>query len=217
MSVMENLLSPLPNKVIDAQQVFRAVLKAMSEPATVVDLTKNGMVNTENGDAAVLWAVAQSLIDGEVTVLCDSKATSPIDDKLQKSIRFFCGSPAVEDLAKAEFVFTDISNLATVLADKQLNIGTLEMPHTSSTLVVFTEAVHAEDEIAQAHADDVITLSGAGIKTQKKAAIAGMTAKLRKQLQGNNNLFPLGVDMIFCSANKLVSIPRTSHFQADVG
>lgn len=217
MSVMESLLSPLPNKVIDAQQVFRAVLKAMSEPASVVDLTKTGMVDTANGDSAVLWAVAQSLIDGEVTVLCDNKASAPIDDKLQKSIRFFCGSPAVEDLAKAEFVFTDMLSLTAVLADKQLNIGTLEMPHTSSTLVIFTKAIYAEDEIAQAHADDVITLSGAGIKTQKKVAIAGMTAKLRKQLQNNHNLFPLGVDMIFCSANKLVSIPRTSNFHTDVG
>lgn len=198
-----DMLVPFNNAVVQVQQVFRVLLKALSEPATILTLPEDVNQNTDN----TMWAVAQTLLDGEVSAYFDDSL-----GKLATSSRFFTGVHLVDDadLAKADYIFVTLESLQSqpeILA--KANTGNLEMPHTSATVVVLVEELNSESSTDET----VLTVTGAGVETQKQVSIKGLSTDMIATIQQNHAQFPCGLDWYFCTTDKVMGLPRTSEIK----
>lgn len=194
------LLKPLQNVAHEGQALFRTLLRAMSEPGRVVDTTQHvEPLGGEDVDVNAMWLLAQTVLDAEVPAYFALGNTEQ-QQRLQESVRFFTGAQCVDDAAAADFVFVDWATLDAVLP--ALRTGTLEMPHTSATVVVQVASVN--------EGAGNLRLSGAGINGTRQCMVHGMTAARVQQLKENHALFPCGVDWVFASGHQVLCVPRST-------
>lgn len=192
-------LIPLQQPVQDAQQLFRGLLRAMSEPGRIVTWNHTPVDNPS--DITGLWLVAQCVLDAEVKAHCtlnnaDHQAT------FLEACRFHTGVQIVDDMTQADFVFTDLDGM---LHASSASIGTLEAPHTSATVVV-----HVPTLSDKADSKPAFTLSGPGVKGTRDCHIEQFTSSHLDMIQNNHQHFPCGVDWIFVCESNVLCIPRST-------
>jgi alpha-D-ribose 1-methylphosphonate 5-triphosphate synthase subunit PhnH len=209
------LLTAFTDKVGGSQWVYRQLLKAMSEPATILPL-----FNSSTDESSVIpdlykdewsrevldhtvyrtiypttWSVAQSLFDSDCNVYLSSSLTQK---SLTQSLRFYTDAQIVSHSSSAHFAFMNIDELANT---NDFSIGTLIAPHESCTLIIQVPCITNDEQIL---------LSGPGIKTQKNMAIEGLTSQHVDFFISNNQQYPCGVDIIFCSPTHIAALPRST-------
>jgi len=191
------LIAGFDDPVQHGQQVFRALLKAMSEPGTLIDLDLNlttpGQLNNST------WQTLLSLLDADTRLWLSPGLSN--DESITSNLRFHCQSPIIDDSKTAAF--------AVALADElpaltELDWGSAEYPDRSTTLIVQVPALSDEPHWA---------LTGPGIESQKTARIAGLNDTFRQALINSRKRFPLGVDCIFCCGSKLLALPRSTQIR----
>lgn len=112
--------------VHDGQQMFRLILKAMSNPLQVVDLAP--YVQKLYGDNKAFLAIAFTLLDNKNTFFSFENKTLDADIV---SLTFSTKT----DGTQADFIFIEQENdLKTAI--EEAKCGTLADPHKSATLVI---------------------------------------------------------------------------------
>jgi alpha-D-ribose 1-methylphosphonate 5-triphosphate synthase subunit PhnH len=180
--------------VLDAQHLFRAVLKAMAEPGTLV------VAPNQPGAPAPLYsttaAVCLALADLDTPLWLDPALTTPA---VRDYLRFHCGVPLVDSHRDAVFaVAGDPASLPGLATFAQ---GDAEYPERSATLVLQVETMSN---------DAGVTLSGPGIETSRGFAASPLPDGFWDQMRTNGGRFPCGVDVIFATPTHFAAIPRTT-------
>jgi alpha-D-ribose 1-methylphosphonate 5-triphosphate synthase subunit PhnH len=188
------------NVVTEGQQFFRVLLKAMSEPGLIMDV--GDLVQAYTSDhpgLSVAWPLAQSLTDED----CEIYVYPSLEHSaLPESLTFHSGVQLVDTPTAADFIFLTLPEFQSI---DDWNTGDIESPHGSSTAIILV------DEISS---DKGIQLSGPGIKQTRPLSISGLSASQIKLLKSNHQQYPCGIDFIFCTATKLVAIPRSTSIHA---
>ncbi|MGJ8589378.1 MAG: phosphonate C-P lyase system protein PhnH [Yoonia sp.] len=172
------------NQSIDASYAFRAVMTAMARPAEIVTVAGARSPAPLSLAAGV---VVLTLCDPETPIYLAASHNTP---HLRDWITFHTGAPIVEarDAMFAVGAWGDMP-----LSD--FPRGTAEYPDRSATLIIERANLTNSGAI----------LRGPGIKDQAQLALPET-----QFFQGNARLFPLGLDFIFTSGNRLAALPRTT-------
>ncbi len=191
------LLSAFENPVQDAQVVFRALLKSMSEPGTPG--TTNSMdlpgMGPDTQIHASTWAIAQALFDYDTSVYLSANMHT---ESLAKSIQFQTDAGITEHIENADFAIISIEELTDLT---RFNPGSIEAPHESCTLVIQVQGFNETN---------AFEIRGPGIKGSRMISIDGLTKTQHDMIMANQQLYPCGVDLIFCAPTEFIALPRTT-------
>ncbi len=196
------LLHTFSHKAEASQKVYRKLLKAMSEPGKIIDIafvTEQYGVNNEGVELLLypsVWAIAQSLLDSDCSVY-----VSPVlaQKTFTQSLSFYMDAELNNNKKIVDFAFITIDELDENLSE--FNVGQLEAPHKSCTLIIQTPSISDKPQLG---------LSGPGIERVKHLWIEGLHADQIELIQANHRLYPCGVDFIFCTPEKIVALPRST-------
>lgn len=196
------LMAGFDYAVQDAQKVFRKVLKAMSEPGTI--LTADLTDKTPGALSKSSWEIALTLFDAGTKIWLSPTLAG--DDAVVSNLRFHCQCPMVSEPAKADFALALADELPEL---KALNWGNSEYPDQSTTLIVQVEAVTNQTQ----DNDEGWCLTGPGIETERGLSVSGLPYSFRLDLVNSRKRFPLGVDCVFCADDQLVALPRSTEIK----
>lgn len=190
------LLTAFHLPVQDAQQSFRRLLKAMSEPGVIVALQqlKHGWQPLNLATTSVLL----TLVDGDTPVWL---APSMNNDIASQNLRFHTSATLVEQPQRATFAVADEHISSAQL--NALSAGSAVAPETSATLIV---------QVASLSGGRMLRLTGAGIAEERMIA-PQLPDCLIHELTERPHPFPLGVDLILTCGDRLLAIPRTTHVE----
>jgi len=192
-----SLLPAFGNPVHDAQVVFRAVLKAMSEPGIQGNLSSTS-VSLDTSDSALhptTWAIAQALFDHDTTIYLSPEVNS---EALVRSLQFQTDAKVTPVTEQADFAIVTMDELVDL---DQFHLGSLEAPHESCTVIVQVEAFDSPSPVE---------ISGPGIPDSRMLEIAHLSQKQLELIQANHRLYPCGLDFVFCSPGHFLALPRTT-------
>ncbi|MGF1718718.1 phosphonate C-P lyase system protein PhnH [Vibrio kyushuensis] len=201
-----SMISPaFEDAVHDSQQCFRLLLKAMSEPGTIVKLDKcDGFGNMMSGAAQVLLSMADN-----ATPVWLSSAFSQ-DRAVSENIKFHVSAPIVNTLSETGFaLFSQHDLFDQEWSTLSFNLGNEEYPDTSTTVVVELDSLTEGNEIV---------LTGPGIENEQCIAMKGLPSALIQYLttRQNRSAFPLGIDFIFVAGQQVLCLPRTTKVEVSV-
>ncbi|OEJ65155.1 phosphonate C-P lyase system protein PhnH [Magnetovibrio blakemorei] len=188
---------PLPGFAVpvhDSQRVFRGILDAMAHPGKIVELTDLPDAPKALNKASV--AVCLALVDFETPLWADDAISAQA--QAVTHIQFHCGCPITTAPEKARFALlsqgTDLTSL------KAFCHGTDERPDLSTTVIVQAEGFGGGEDVR---------LSGPGIKTETTLSITGVGTGFWQAVRDNAQRFPRGVDLMICTDEAIVCLPRT--------
>lgn len=164
---------------------FRCVMEAMARPGTLHDIS-GAKPPAPLSPAA--GAVLLTLCDTETPVYLAGAANC---DAVRSWLAFHTGAPLVGP-SHCQFAVGTWHAAAPLSA---YPIGTSEYPDRSATLIVECPELIDIGEI----------LTGPGIQDKAALSLPEVTA-----FQSNHALFPLGLDFIFTSGDRLAALPRST-------
>ncbi|WP_442801272.1 phosphonate C-P lyase system protein PhnH [Serratia rubidaea] len=190
-----SLLNGFASPVAQAQQTFRLILKALSEPGVTVRLTD--APQWPPLDAATT-ATLLTLADGETPLLLSPALSS---EQVLTNLRFHTGAPQASSAADAVFAVTDHRLQPADL--QALPHGDELAPEQGAMLIV---------QLTDLQSGAPLRLSGPGIAHSRTIA-PPLPEALRRYLLARPQPFPLGLDVILTCGDTLLAIPRTTHLE----
>jgi alpha-D-ribose 1-methylphosphonate 5-triphosphate synthase subunit PhnH len=181
----DTLSGGFADPAINSAHAFRSVMEAMARPGTIQDISgAEAPAPLSNAAGAVLL----TLCDTDTPVYLAGDADC---DAVRAWLAFHTGAPLAGP-ARCMFAVGSWSALAPLTA---YPIGTPDYPDRSATLIV--DGADLDTPGA--------TLVGPGIKDRASFSLRDIEA-----FQANHALFPLGLDFIFTSGDRLAALPRTT-------
>ena len=181
----ETLSGGFTDPATQSAHAFRSVMEAMARPGTVQDIFG---ASPPAPLSPAVGAVLLTLCDTETPIYLAGAADC---DAVKVWLAFHTGAPFAGP-SHCMFAVGAWDALAPLSA---YPVGTSEYPDRSATLIVECP------ELVAAGAN----LSGPGIKDQAALSLPEITV-----FQSNRALFPLGLDFIFTSGDRLAALPRTT-------
>lgn len=178
--------------VHEAQRVFRRALDAFAHPGRVVAIEAQLTPPTPLLPGAA--SLALTLFDHSTSVFLDSALDQ---EPVRQFLRFHCGALLVTEPAQAGFAL--IGGAAALRLDA-FALGTPEAPERSTTVIVQVEGFGEAP---------TVRLKGPGIESEQVLAVRGLAPGFWTEWRANAALFPLGVDLIFATADAIVALPRS--------
>lgn len=192
----EHLWAGFADPLQQAQQTFRAILKALSEPGEVRTLDAT---DTDGTIEPATWSVLMTLTDQDTPVWI-----SPMLDRdsVRDNLRFHCGAPVAAQAGEASF--------AVLAAEEWIGLepfagGDDENPHQSATLII---------QVASLSEGPGYRLSGPGIRDNRDVRIDGLSDLHLRLLSANRERFPAGIDLILVSGRQILGLARTTRLEA---
>jgi alpha-D-ribose 1-methylphosphonate 5-triphosphate synthase subunit PhnH len=181
--------------VLEAQDVFRAVMMALARPGKVLALDTN--LTPPAPLTPELAAIALALCDHETPLWLDPAlaAVPAVADYL----RFHTGAPLIADPGAAAFAL--VSDVPRLPALSHFAQGSDEYPDRSTTIVAAVDRIGEGKRLA---------LEGPGIDGRMVLAVEPLPVNLAAQLQENRARFPRGVDLLFAAPGKVAALPRST-------
>ncbi|VEB12252.1 carbon-phosphorus lyase complex subunit [Enterobacter hormaechei] len=175
--------------VQDAQQSFRRLLKAMSEPGVIVSLHQlsQGWLPLNLASTSVLLTLA----DNDTPVWLSGAL---LNDIASQNLRFHTNAPLVEQPQQAVFAVADEQ-----ISHEQLNAlseGSAVAPETSATLIL---------QVSSLSGGRMLRLTGAGIADERMVA-PQLPECIIHELTERPHPFPLGIDLILTCGERLLAI-----------
>jgi alpha-D-ribose 1-methylphosphonate 5-triphosphate synthase subunit PhnH len=181
---------------LNAQATFRCLLEGIAHPGRIVTVP-GGLPVPPAPLLPPAYASALTLLDFETPLWLDPALATPA---VIDSLRLQCGCPIVE-ASKASFAL--LAGTGGPLA--AFDPGTPEYPDRSATLIWQVERLEAGRGVR---------LSGPGIRTGTRLHVEGVPADFWAQFATNHQQFPLGVDVVFVTDDRLAALPRSIEAQA---
>lgn len=191
MSAADLLAGGFADPAVAGARAFRAILRAMAEPGTIVTLT-----------GAAAPAPAGPAMAAALLVLADpTTPVHPAGDhdtpELRAWLAFHTGAPVAPARAGAAF---GLGSWEALMPLEGWDAGTEEYPDRSATLIVALPRLEPTGAM----------LTGPGIR--ERAALSLPRAQV---FSANAARFPLGVDFIFTCGDRLAALPRTTRVAFD--
>lgn len=171
---------------IQSAHAFRSVMEAMARPGTVQDIAGTHPPAPLSPAAA---AVLLTLCDADTPLYLAGAADC---DSVRTWLTFHTGAPLTGP-AHCMFAVGAWEALGPL---STYRVGTSEYPDRSATLIVECPALATSGAI----------LTGPGIKDSTALSLPEVEA-----FQSNQALFPLGLDFIFTSGDRLAALPRSTN------
>lgn len=174
------------NPVLGAQNVFRAVLEAMSHPGRILPIgdTLTPPAPLCPAGAAILLALADH----------DSPLHLAGTEAAADWLAFHTGAPQT-DAETADFVMALTLPDLTALAQ-----GSDDAPERSATVILQVPALGTGQPFR---------LKGPGIETVQPLSVAGLPPDFAARWARNHAQYPRGVDLILCCGTTLAALPRS--------
>jgi alpha-D-ribose 1-methylphosphonate 5-triphosphate synthase subunit PhnH len=173
-----------------AQQVFRALLRAMAEPGRVEVLAPCCAPPAGIDPAAA--AILLALVDADTPLWLDPAAALAAD-----FFRFHTGASIVTAPEAASFL---LAHPRYRPALSQLSAGSADYPDRSATLILTVAGF----------GDGPWRLSGPGIAATRGFGATGIDAGFAGEWRENHARFPLGVDVFFAVRDRIAGLPRST-------
>ncbi len=193
----QQLMPGFEQPVEQAQQVFRAAMKAMASPGLVCQTV--GVEALGSLQPATL-AVALTLLDGDTPVWLDEAADRT---EVRDNLRFHCNCPFAQNPSVTAFAI--VANPLMMPALEAFPIGDELYPDRSATLILQVGSLGDGESFA---------LSGPGIKDKAVLKVEGLPGDFIGQWQQNHALYPCGVDLILTSGHSMAALPRSTRIEA---
>jgi alpha-D-ribose 1-methylphosphonate 5-triphosphate synthase subunit PhnH len=185
-------MNPMIN-VFSTQALFGVLMQAMAHPGRVLPA---GIM----GDPPLLDLICATLLDQEAGLA----VIGPGDqENLLQTLTLLTGCRQVP-LAEADFIIVIGGTSQAALA--QVRVGSLEYPDQGATLIYPVDGLNTGTGIA-------LELQGPGIRDAQKLCIDGMAQEDLLLLRDLNSHFPQGVDLLACTADHIVALPRSTKLQ----
>lgn len=194
---LDELCAGLTEPVSQAQQIFRQVLTALSEPGTRMTLAP---LPSPRGVHSAAYQICLALLDNDTPLWISD---SLLDPSLTSSLRFHCGCPIITERGEASFAIATPEDLANLDGFCQ---GSHEYPDRSTTLIL---------QVDDLHSSGPWRLSGPGIANYRQVGIEGLNAGWTTWLKANREAFPLGIDLLLTDGNSLIGLPRTTRVEVE--
>lgn len=179
----------------DAQKAFRAVMRAMAEPGTVVPPAAFAAPPAPLGPEAA--SVALTLCDQDTPVWLDPALRA--EEAVCAWLAFHAGAPIAATPAEAHFAFC--AEPEKLIGLENFAQGSQEYPDRSATLVL---------QVAGLSGGAELVLEGPGIEAQARLAPHPMPRHFARQWAQNRSRFPRGIDLILVSREGFAAIARTT-------
>lgn len=193
----DGLRTGLANPAEDAQGIFRAALDAMSRPGTIVTLNQELAPPPPLGTATA--AILLALADRDTPVWLGTSLSNP---DISGFLRFHTGAAVTTSPGAAGFAVTE--GVPDLPLDA-FSLGEDEYPDRSTTLIMQVEDLSS---------DGPIVLTGPGIESGigigHRIQIGGVAKSFWSARSNLSAFFPRGLDLFFCSGNRLAALPRTT-------
>jgi alpha-D-ribose 1-methylphosphonate 5-triphosphate synthase subunit PhnH len=176
---------------LDAQATFRCLLDAIAHPGRIV-MAPGELPVPPAPLLPPAYAAALTLLDFETPLWLDPALATPA---VVESLRLQCGCPIA---LQAEARFALLAGPDGSLA--AFHQGTPEYPDSSATLIW---------QVAKLEAGRGVRLTGPGIRTGAQLHVEGLPTDFWAQWQTNHRQFPLGVDVVLVTENRLAALPRS--------
>jgi alpha-D-ribose 1-methylphosphonate 5-triphosphate synthase subunit PhnH len=180
----------LASPIHDAQQIFRGILTALSEPGRVLRLS--GLPDSGLPLGAASLAVLLTLADGDTPLWLDDRATVAAP-----YLRFHTGATIVDSKSAARFALIADAQHCPRLDD--FAAGSEDYPDRSATLII---------EVARFAEQGPIVFRGPGIPDRRDLTIEALPPDFLAAWSANRALFPRGVDVILTCGTEIVGLPR---------
>jgi alpha-D-ribose 1-methylphosphonate 5-triphosphate synthase subunit PhnH len=190
------LATGFADPALGAQATFRALLEAFAHPGRIVSAAP--AISPPVPLLAPAYAAALALFDFETPVWLDEGLAS---EAVCDSLRLHCGCPIVAETGQASFAVL-APNAPVPLA--AFAAGTAEYPDRSATLIWQVEDLAA---------DRGVVLTGPGIRTSQRLQVRGLPADFWGQWGTNHRQYPLGVDVVLVTADRIAALPRSVEVQ----
>lgn len=177
---------------IGSAHAFRSVMEAMARPGAIQNIsgaTPPAPLSPATG------AVLLTLCDTETPVYLAGDMNCAA---VKSWLSFHTGAPSV---GPSHCVFA-VGTWDALAPLSTYPIGTSEYPDRSATLIVECPDLAASGA----------TMTGPGIREQAALSLPEVDA-----FRSNRMLFPLGLDFIFTSGDRIAALPRTTHVSAPMG
>jgi alpha-D-ribose 1-methylphosphonate 5-triphosphate synthase subunit PhnH len=190
------LLPGLPDPVSDSQQVFRAVLDALSRPGSLQSLSV--LPPAPPPLAAATGALLLALADADTPLWLAPSVDSP---EVRAWVTFHCGAPWAETPAQATYAVFSVHDPLPALA--AFGLGTAEAPQLSTTILM--QGVHFGDA-----AFAPWSLRGPGIADRTPLCASPLPAGFADLWAENSTSYPQGIDALLLGENTLCGLSRTT-------
>ncbi len=191
-----DLIPAFTDPVAESQNVFRILLKALSEPGQIHELSQTIQLVQLNQAS---YAIALTLLDNSTTVWLSPALA---DTKIKQNLAFHCGCKFVAEPGQAMFAFITAADIEVF---SKLATGTDRDPEFSCTAIV---------QINELNTGVQRIWAGPGIKDHKKVAL-DIDQKFWS-IRAQKNEFPRGIDIFFIAKNQVLGLPRSTRIQAVV-
>jgi alpha-D-ribose 1-methylphosphonate 5-triphosphate synthase subunit PhnH len=176
-----------------SQRIFRASLKVLSCPGTILEADSDAIA--PEGIGAAANAILLALLDQDVALY-----VSPTHVAVASSYyRFHTGCSVTTNLEDADFVLLASTDKMPSLS--ALKTGTEYAPELSATLVW---------EVAKLASGEGLTLTGPGIASSERLAATPLDAAFLSARAEMTSLLPRGVDLFLTCGNRLCGLPRST-------
>ena len=188
------LTAAFADPVLSSQATFRAILSAMAQPGSPQPL--DVALSPPRPLSKSAAAIALTLCDQDTPVWLDAELRVSVS--VCEWLGFHCGCPLVDDPAKAVFAFA--ARPAVVPAFETFNIGTVDYPDRSTTIVLQVDTLGSEKGLV---------LSGPGIRDRSTLSAAPLPGDMCNRLARNHSPFPQGIDLILATHDAIAALPRS--------
>ncbi|KFK95673.1 MULTISPECIES: phosphonate C-P lyase system protein PhnH [unclassified Serratia (in: enterobacteria)] len=189
------LLAGFDQPIEQSQQVFRLILKALSEPGQQVTLPGGPAWSTLN---AASTAVLLTLADRETPLHLSAGLNN---QQVLTNIRFHTGAPLAAKHGEIGLALFDEHLQAADL--QALPHGSEISPELGATLLV---------QLNTLEGGPALRLTGPGIEKQREIS-PQLPSALRDYLLERPQRFPLGLDIVLTCGACLMALPRTTHVE----
>jgi alpha-D-ribose 1-methylphosphonate 5-triphosphate synthase subunit PhnH len=198
--MIAELLPPVGSGSVTRDQLsFRSVLSALAQPGLVTNINPNRDPSPWPIDAATLYVLAM-VLDSDVRLW----VASSFPPAVRESARFYFGVELTGDQLQADFaLLTDPVGLLPV---SRFSTGTALQPELGATAIL-----QVDDFVS----GSVARLTGPGIESSTVCSPAGFTSEVWKKLAQQRVQFPCGIDLLVCSGDHLLAIPRSTTIEAE--
>lgn len=197
---MQTIEAGFPNSVHNAQQCFRQILKALSEPGSQVTLEHHLGFEPLNAAAS---QVVMSLCDQQTALYLSAALTKNAGQPIEQALHnlAFHNGLSSAPINQADFVVVDAQEELDL---SQLKAGTDSSPEQSATVLIQTNSLRT---------GPVFQISGPGIKHKLDLQLGDLSTSIVDYLLKPSHRFPLGLDFLFCHQQSLVAISRTTKLE----
>ena len=211
-AVLANMGAGFADPVHGAQQTFRVLLDAMSEPGRLHALHDAATDGLAPDDAEMRPPLGIALAAALLTLL---DADTPVhlagalgNDDARAWLRFHTGA---RDVPAAAGMTAALARDVDAALWNALHLGTDDAPQSGATLFVEVEAL-SERPLAGAIA---LTLRGAGIASSRNLAVAGLPAAFWQWRIALQAELPRGVDLVLVCGEQVAAIPRSTRIESE--